>query len=78
MQRRLFEIFSVDFEVTSELLIIHSAFIRYWRLKWECNKAVHELFIEFKEACDSVRREVFYNILIQFGIPMRLVRLLQM
>jgi hypothetical protein len=39
---------------------------------------VHELFIEFKEACDSVRREVLYNIVIQFGIPMRLVRLIKM
>jgi len=40
---------------------------------------VHELlFIEFKEACDSVRREVLYYIVIQFGIPMRLVRLIKM
>jgi hypothetical protein len=39
---------------------------------------MHELFIEFKEACDSVRRDVLYNIVIQFGIPMRLVRLIKM
>jgi hypothetical protein len=26
--------------------------------KWEYNEAVHQLFIDFKEACDSVRREV--------------------
>jgi len=39
---------------------------------------VHQLFIEFKKASDSVRREVLYNILIEFGIPMKLVRLIKM
>jgi hypothetical protein len=38
------------------------------------NEAVHQLFISFKRACDSVRREVLYNILIEFGIPMKLVK----
>jgi len=32
----------------------------------------------FKKANDSVRREVLYNILIEFGIPMKLVRLIKM
>jgi hypothetical protein len=27
-----------------------------------------------KKACDSVKREVLYNILIEFGIPKKLVR----
>jgi hypothetical protein len=27
---------------------------------------VHQLFIDFKKAYDSVRREVLYNILIEF------------
>jgi hypothetical protein len=31
--------------------------------KWEYNETVHELFIDFKKAYDSVRREVLYNIL---------------
>jgi len=39
---------------------------------------VYHLFISFKKAYDSVRREVLYNILIQFGIPMKLVRLIKM
>jgi hypothetical protein len=44
--------------------------------KWEYNEAVHQLFIDFKKASDSVRREVMYNILIEFGTPMKLVRLI--
>jgi hypothetical protein len=39
---------------------------------------VHQLFIDFKKAYDSVRREVLYNILIELGIPMKLVRLVKM
>jgi len=39
---------------------------------------VNHLFIDFKKAYDSVRREVLYNILIEFGIPMKLVRLIKM
>ena len=39
---------------------------------------MHHLFIDFKEAYDSVRREVLYNILIEFGIPMKLIRLINM
>ena len=40
-------------------------------------EVVHQLFIDFKKAYDSVRREVLYNILIEFGIPMKLVRLIK-
>jgi hypothetical protein len=43
--------------------------------KWEYNETVHQLFIDFKKANDSVGREVLYNILIEFGVPMKLVRL---
>jgi sorting nexin-29 len=46
--------------------------------KWEYNETVHQLFIDFKKAYDSVRREVLYNILIEFGVPMKQVRLLKM
>jgi hypothetical protein len=37
-----------------------------------------QLFIDFKKAYDSVRREVLYNIAIEFGIPMKLIRLIKM
>jgi hypothetical protein len=36
------------------------------------------LFIDFKKANDSVRREVLYNILIEFGIPRKLVGIIKM
>jgi len=42
---------------------------------WKYNEAGHQLFIDFKKAYDSVRREALYNILIEFGIPIKLVRL---
>jgi hypothetical protein len=45
--------------------------------KWEYNEAVHQLFIDFQKAYDSIRREVLYNILIEFSIPMKPVRLIK-
>jgi hypothetical protein len=39
---------------------------------------VHQLFIDFKKAYDSVKREVLYNILLEFGVPKKLVRLIKM
>jgi sorting nexin-29 len=46
--------------------------------KWEYNETVHHLFVDFKKAYDSVRRKVLYNILIELGVPMKLVRLIKM
>jgi hypothetical protein len=42
--------------------------------KWEYNGTVHQLFIDFKKAYDSIKREVLYNILLEFGITKKLVR----
>ena len=38
---------------------------------------MHQLLVDFKTTYDSVRRDFLYNILIVFGIPMKLVRLLK-
>jgi hypothetical protein len=38
---------------------------------------MHHLFIDFKKAYNSIRREVLYNVLFEFGIPMKLARLLK-
>jgi hypothetical protein len=46
--------------------------------KWKCNERVHKLFTDFKKTYDPVRMEVLYNILTEFGIPMKIVRLFTM
>ena len=39
---------------------------------------MHQLFIDFKKAYDTVRTGVLNNILIEYGIPLKLVRLIRM
>ena len=39
---------------------------------------MYQLLIDFKKAYYSVRREALYNILIEFGIPKKLVSLIKM
>jgi len=39
---------------------------------------MHQLFTDFKKAHNSLRRDVLYKILIQFDIPIKLVRLMKM
>jgi hypothetical protein len=46
--------------------------------KWEYNGTVPQLFVDLKKAYDSVKREASYNILIEFGIPRKLVGLIKM
>jgi hypothetical protein len=43
----------------------------------ELNEAVHQPFIYFKKAYDLVRGEVLHNILMEFGIRLKLVRLIK-
>jgi hypothetical protein len=38
----------------------------------------HQLFIDFTKAYNSISREVLYNILKEFGVLMKLVRLVKM
>jgi hypothetical protein len=46
--------------------------------KWEYKDMVHQLFIEGKRAFEQLRREVLHNIFIVSGVPMKLVRYIQM
>jgi hypothetical protein len=46
--------------------------------KWEYNEAMHQLFLELKKHYDSIWREDLYNILIEFGISNKVVRLIKM
>ena len=39
---------------------------------------MHYLFRDFKKIYDSVKRVILHNILIEFGIPLKLVRLIKM
>jgi hypothetical protein len=55
-----------------QLIVIYSVFVTYLRKKWEYSEAVHHIFMGFKTAYDSVRRDAVCNILIEFGIPIRL------
>jgi hypothetical protein len=65
-----------DADVTDHLQIRISELVRYWRRNGSTMR--QQLFIDFKKAYDSVRKEVLYNILTEFGIPMKLVRLMKM
>jgi hypothetical protein len=40
-------------------------------------EALKQLFMDLKKTYDSDRKEVLYNFLIEFGIPMKLVRLIK-
>jgi hypothetical protein len=41
------------------------------------SEAVYQLFVDVKQASDSVNKEVLYSILTEFGMPMKLVRLIE-
>jgi hypothetical protein len=46
--------------------------------KWGYDGTVHQLFIDFKKAYDSVKTVLLYNILLEFRILRKLVRLIKM
>jgi hypothetical protein len=59
---------SVDIDRTGKLLIINCIH-QILEKELECSEAVHQIYIDFKKAHDSDRREVLYNILFEFGVP---------
>jgi hypothetical protein len=65
---KLLGMISVGFDVrsnTAHAFCIHQIL----KKKWEYSETVHQLFVDFKKAYDSVTREVLYNILIESGVP---------
>jgi hypothetical protein len=66
----------VGFDITDELLSRFFCILQILEKIWEYTETVHQLLT--KKAYDSVRKEVLYNILIEFGVPMKLVRLIKM
>jgi hypothetical protein len=78
MQMKLLGITNADSNVRGQLLIRFFYIHQILEKKWEYNGTVHQLFIDFKKAYDSVRRKALYNILIEFGIPRKLAGLIKM
>jgi hypothetical protein len=56
----------------------HSCIHHILEKHWEYTETVLQFFLDFKKAYDAVRREVLYSIPIEYGIPMKLVRLIKM
>jgi hypothetical protein len=46
--------------------------------EWEYDEAMFQLFINFKKVYDSFTWQVLYNIPNEFGMPIKLVRLLEL
>lgn len=44
---------------------------------WEFGKDLHLLFVDFEKAYDTVRRNYLWSVLIEFGIPQKLIRLIK-
>jgi len=59
----------VGFDEMGQLLIMYFGFVRYLGGKNKGNTM--RQCIELKEAHDSVRLVVLYNILVEFDIPMK-------
>jgi hypothetical protein len=78
MQMKLLGITNVDSGIINRSTTDQIFYIRQiLEKKWEHNGTLHQLFIDLKKACDSVRREVLYSTLIEFGITRKLVGLIK-
>jgi phosphatidylserine/phosphatidylglycerophosphate/cardiolipin synthase-like enzyme len=65
-------IVSVDFDTTGQLLIMYCAFVKYLRKNGDTMRQCISCLY------DSVRREVLYDIIIDFVITIELVRIIKM
>jgi len=69
MQRKLLGIIECGFRHSRSTTDHIFCICQILEKKWEYSEAVLQLFIDFKKAYDSVRREVLYNILISLVSP---------
>jgi sorting nexin-29 len=44
---------------------------------WENNLSVHQIYVDFKQAYDSIQRKKLYTIMYEFGLPPKLVGLVR-
>jgi hypothetical protein len=58
---------------TDQIFCIHQIL----KQKWEYNRTVHQLFLDSETVYASVQREILYNILMESGIPTKLIRLIK-
>jgi hypothetical protein len=77
MQMKLLGVTNVDFGIIDQCLIRFAICGRYWGKNGSI-VLQHQQFVDFKKAYGSVRREVLYSILIEFGIPRKLFVLIKM
>ena len=66
--------FRLSRATTDQIFIIRQALEKYW----EFNKNSYHLFVDFKQAYDSVHRPSLWNILKFFHIPEKLINFVQM
>ena len=68
----------MDFDATGQLLIMYPALVKCLRKKGNTKKECISSLLTSRKLYDSVKREVLYNKLIDFGTPMNLLRLIKM
>jgi hypothetical protein len=77
MQTKLLRIIKLDFDTVGQLLIRYSTFIRYWRNTRVQLDNTSDINTGLNKAYNSIRKEVLYNILIEFGISLKHVKLIK-
>jgi len=71
---KLLGVISVDFDVSDQLLVRYSVFVSYRRKNGSIRDSTSDVYRYWVGLCLS---EVFWKILINFSIPLKLVRLIK-